>query len=194
MNNPAFIVDGQMEKRIVQNLCPGQPVRLMNCNGKNVTYDAAAKHAATLIRLLKRYYPIIIVFDKEKRTDSSDVVARSLLEAIATHDLQGVNILIGVPDCMIENWMLADITAINLYYNLHPPISQSNFEGKNGKSHIRLIIGSQHYSETQDGPLIFNKCNVTSIYKNSISFRNFFNLISSINCKWLSTFNPKDRI
>ncbi len=189
MTNPAFIVDGQMEKKIVQNLCPGQPVRLMNCNGKDVTYEAAAKHAVTLIRLLKRYYPIIIVFDRENRDDSSEVVAKLLHEAIFKHNIRNVSIIIGVPDCMIENWILADISAINSYYNLNPPITQSNFEGTNGKSCLRSIIRNYHYSETQDGHLIFNICNVSTSYNNSASFRNFFSLAKSTNCTWLSTCN-----
>lgn len=190
MINPAFIVDGHMEKRILQLLCPGQPIRLLNCNGKNVSYDVAAKHAATLIRLLKRYYPIIIIFDRENRSDNSIEVADKLLKAIRVHSIQPVDILIGVPDCMAENWMLADINAINTYYGLSEPITQTCFDGIHGKGKIRSLIGNKNYSETQDGPEIFIKCSVDSLCSNSSSFKAFYSIIiNSLSCRWLSQFN-----
>lgn len=190
MSNPAFIVDGQMEKKILQKICPNRPIKLLNCNGKNVSYEAAAKYAATHIRLLKNYYPIIIVFDRENRADSPDVVASSLYNAIIEHQIQNVEIHIGVPDCMTENWMLADITAINSYYSLEQPSPQECFESVNGKSRIRNIIGKYRYGETQDGPEIFSKCSIDKMYKNSQSFKAFINLIKTINCTWLEGFTP----
>jgi len=68
MINPAFIVDGYTELKIVQNICPGQPIKRTDLNGKSVTIVAMAKKIAWHIRLLgNRYYPIIILVDKEER-------------------------------------------------------------------------------------------------------------------------------
>lgn len=67
MSNPGFIVDGQMERLIINHFCPDRPVKLLNCNGKDVSLEAAAKHAASLIRLMKRNYPVILIFDREKK-------------------------------------------------------------------------------------------------------------------------------
>ncbi|MGA9109016.1 MAG: hypothetical protein ACLPSL_00105 [Smithella sp.] len=187
MINPAFIVDGQMEKKILQIICPRHPIRLLNCNGKNVSYDAAAKHAASLIRLLKNNYPIIIIFDREDRLDNSNEIAKKLLDAIHQHGIQSVDILIGVPDCMTENWMLADINSINIYYDLKEPVSQSCFDGTHGKGKIRSFIGNKNYSETQDGPEIFNKCCLESLCNNSPSFKAFHSIINRLDCRWLSS-------
>jgi hypothetical protein len=189
MHNPAFVVDGQMEQKIIQNICPKQPVRLLNCNGKNVTYDAAAKHAATLIRLLKKYFPIIIIFDRENRKETPDIVARNLLDAINKHEIQKVEIIIGVPDCMVENWLLADISAINSYFEIKKPIRQSSFEGTKGKNKLRSLIGQNNYSETQDGPNIFSKCRIDIVSKNSPRFYSFFQNTQKINCAWRSSLN-----
>jgi hypothetical protein len=184
MNNPAFIVDGQMEKKIINYFCPERPVRLLNCNGKDVTLNAAAKKIASLIRLMKRNTPVIIIFDKEKRNDSADNIAKGLLSEIKKQKIHDVDILIGVPDIMMENWMLASIDGINSYYNLN--YAQRAFEGKNGKAKLKEIIKPRIYHETEDGPEIIKKCNIGNIYTNSYSFKMFYNKIEYLNCKMLN--------
>ncbi|MDR0605599.1 MAG: hypothetical protein LBG80_14975 [Bacteroidales bacterium] len=183
MNNPAFIVDGYTEKRIINYFCPGQPVRLLNCNGKDVRIEAAAKRIATLIRLMKNNYPIIIIFDKEKRNNEFEEIANKLLLCINANDIQKVEILIGIPDIMIENWILADIQSINSYYSVN--IAQENFEGINGKSKIRQIIKPRYYSEAEDGPELIKKCFIKNIYNNSASFKYFYEKIKVLNCEKL---------
>jgi hypothetical protein len=180
MNNPAFIVDGPMEKLIINHLCPNHPVRILNCNGRDVKIEAAAKRMASLIRILKRYYPIVIIFDREDRQTSSESISAELLEKIKENGIQGVDIFIGVPDTMMENWMLADVKAINRYYFVN--IKQDNYEGKNGKSQIKQAIRPKTYSETEDGPEIAKLCSLKNTYQNSVSFRNFYEKIQGLNC------------
>lgn len=181
MNNPAFIVDGQMETKIVNFFCPEKPVRLLNCNGRDVKLNAAAKRMASLIRLLKRNNPIIIIFDRETRDKSSDDIAKELLEEIQKQGIQNVEILIGVPDIMTENWMLASIEGLNAHYKIE--CRQENFEGKNGKSQLKKIIRPKTYSETVDGPEIIKHCKIENICKNSSSFKQFYDKIEHLNCK-----------
>ncbi|MFA5794425.1 MAG: DUF4276 family protein [Candidatus Brocadiia bacterium] len=190
MSNPAFIVDGQMEQKIIQKICPGQPVRLLQCNGRNVSYEAAAKKAASLIRLQKRYQPIIIIFDREGRPDNHRFIANALYRAIEDQGIPKVTVIIGVPDRMIENWLLADIKAVNCYYSKIKPIKQKIFEGNSGKSRIRSLIGRSQYSETQDGPEIFIKCNQSCMCQNSDSFNEFYGKIKTIKCRWLHNVVP----
>ena len=184
MSNPAFIVDGQTEKKIIQALCPNQPVKILGCNGKDVSYAAAAKKAASLIRLLNKNYPIIILFDREERTDSSTQIAGKLFEAIISQGVQPVDLLIGVPDRMLENWMLSDIDAVNRHY-------KSSFltlspDGINGKNHMKFLTdGHEGYYETTDGPQIFCKCNPKTMAQISPSFFDFLNKIGSLDCSWL---------
>ena len=52
MSKPAFFVEGKTEQRIVQTLCPGCPVRIINCNGDGVSLEAISKRVGTLARLL----------------------------------------------------------------------------------------------------------------------------------------------
>jgi hypothetical protein len=76
----AFIVDGVTEKRIVQGLCPGSPVRMTNLNGKGVTPAAIAKAVYSLISLLKgRHYPVFVICDREGRIETSAVIEEALL-------------------------------------------------------------------------------------------------------------------
>ena len=43
MSNPAFIVDGHTEQKFISSICPGQPIRRTNLNGKSVQLSAIAK-------------------------------------------------------------------------------------------------------------------------------------------------------
>jgi hypothetical protein len=180
MSNPGFIVDGQMERLIINHFCPDRPVKLLNCNGKDVSLEAAAKHAASLIRLMKRNYPVILIFDREKREETSEQIAEKLHEEIQKLGINDVELIIGVPDKMIENWILADINSVNLYFKVNA--NQKNFEGTGGKSQIKQIINPKNYSETQDGPELAKLCDITTVSKNSKSFRSFFDKLSKMRC------------
>lgn len=180
MNNPGFIVDGQMEQLIINYFCPDHPVRLLNCNGRDVSIEAAAKKVASLIRLMKRNYPIIIIFDREDRPESADIISKNLYDNIKDNEIQEVDIYIGIPDTMIENWILADINSVNEYYNIR--LQQIKYEGRGGKSQLRKLISPKKYSETEDGPEIAKKCNLKKILKNSKSFESFYNKLNSLHC------------
>ena len=68
MPDPAFLIEGHMEKKILQSVCPGVPIRRIECNGEDVAMSVMAKFIETHIRLLNnRYYPIVIIFDREGR-------------------------------------------------------------------------------------------------------------------------------
>lgn len=140
------------------------------------------------MRLLKNNYPIIIIFDKEGRSDCFDVVATALENAIRAQEIQDVEIIIGVPDRMFENWMLADIESVKVHYKLDSKVNQENYESLNGKSKIRSIIGSNlKYSETQDGPDIFLLCRKKIMAQNSLSFKCFLESVSELDCQWVKS-------
>lgn len=180
MINPCFIVDGQMEQMIINHFCPDKPVRLLNCNGKDVSIEAAAKKASSLIRLMKRNYPVILIFDREKRVESSEEIARKLFDEIQKCGVNNVEVIIGVPDKMMENWMLADIKSINSHFDLHE--NQQNFEGTGGKSKIKQLVNPKTYSETHDGPELAKRCDLLTVYSNSVSFHCFFEKVKKLCC------------
>lgn len=184
MSNLAFIVDGQMEQLIIGNICPNKPIRLLNCNGRDVSIEAAAKRAASLIRLMRRNYPIIIIFDREKRVESSKTICEVFLSAIRQNGIQDVHLIIGVPDRMMENWMLADIQSINTYYGIS--VTQTSFEGKGGKGHLRKLIEPKNYQETEDGPEIAKRVNIAVAKSNSESLDDFLVKIAEMGCSYSS--------
>lgn len=185
MSRPAFIVDGYQEKKIVQQLCPNAPIRLLNRNGRDVELHAAAKRVVSLIRLLgNRYYPFVIIFDREERKESSSRVAEVLRELILSEGIVD-DLVIGVPDRMIENWLLADWATVQSLGKLKTPKSQI-FEGCNGKAAIKKLLPKGNtYQETVQGVEWFSAVNVNALFRNSSSFYHFVNELEHLDCLWL---------
>lgn len=187
MSQPAFIVDGQQEQKIVQHLCPGAPVRVLSCNGDYVELQAAAKRIASLIRLMgNKYYPYVIIFDREKRKASAETIRERLKELIMAEEIHD-EIIIGIPDRMIENWILADWENITLQEKIKNTGVTVTFEGLSGKAKMKkLLPRNSIYHETVQGVSWFLKANVKVIYKNSHSFCLFANALKKLSCDWLN--------
>lgn len=180
MSNPAFIVDGFTEQKIIQNLCPGQPIRRTDLNGRDVTIAAIAKKIASLIRLLgNRYYPIIVLTDKEQRQLSFEEMATQIRDALAIEGCGDQDIRIGVADRMIENWILADW--VMLTGNHSKPIET---DGLNGAAIIRKHKGT--YNKTTDGVQMYLNASPIVMYENSPSFRHFIETLQGVNCEYLN--------
>jgi hypothetical protein len=179
--NPAFIVDGLTERRIIQKLCPGRPINL-SMNGENVSLKAMAAKIVALIRNMNNvYYPIVIVTDREKRADGFLTIAAELrleiVEQLASKNMT-VDIRIGVADRMIENWILADADALG-----NPPEIPPETDGLGGKGLVKRIMPT--YSETVDGPDLFFKADASKMYENSPSFRHFVDQLEDLDCPYL---------
>lgn len=181
MINPAFIVDGFTEKLIIQHLCPGKPISRTDLNGKNVTLDAIAKKIASLIRLFNnRHYPIVVLIDKEERTQSVHEIIDSLHTKLEENGIVGCDVRIGVADRMIENWILADWDCLEPK-NVNKPLIT---EGINGAAAIRKLKGS--YSKTTDGVELFLSANQQTIYHQSESYRCFADKLVDLNCEYIN--------
>ncbi len=183
MNNAAFLVDGHLEKKFVQNICPNKPVRILNCNGNAVSTKAIAKRVATQCRLLRgKRYPIVIITDLEDRNMTPQQFHDSLLTEIEN---EGVNdqIIIGIPNQMIENWIIAD-KKILIQHTSKKPLwyKTKSPDGYNGKNHLKFLLGSYH--ETTTGVELLKSCSPVEMCK-SPSFKSFFNKIRKKKCWWL---------
>jgi len=181
MSNVAFLVDGHLEKRFIQNVCPNKTVRILNCNGKSVSVTAIAKRVATHCRLFKgKFYPIIIIVDLEDRHISAQIFHNDLLHAIRN---EGINddIILGIPNQMIENWILADKKLVSCYTKKQPVWSGTP-DGFNGKSHLKFLI--EGYHETTIGVELLVKC-FASRMCDSPTFKDFFDKLFSDTCWWL---------
>jgi hypothetical protein len=180
----AFIVDSYTEKKILQKLCYGAPIRMTNLNGVDVSITAIAKAVASLIRLLKgRHFPIVVVFDREGRGESSEALEQSLRRLLGELYDGEEEIIISCPDRMIENWMLGDATYFRNAFGIELP---QNFEGENGKSWIRRVLREKNitYDELTVGVGIF--CNIdTKVVSSSSKSFNRLQRQANPYCPWL---------
>jgi hypothetical protein len=184
MSKPAFFVDGQTEQRALHQLCPGQPIRIIGCNGITVTMEAIAKRLATHIKLLNnRNYPIVVLIDREGRKESVIDIKEELELEIAKFNLN-LEILIGVCDRMIENWILADKENFKSYIGLKKKLKEKTFEGLSGKPKLKKYYPEYH--ETTDGVKLLSSSNPQVLYDSSPSFNLFVNTVKGLNCEWLN--------
>jgi hypothetical protein len=180
MMNPAFIVDGFTERNIIQNICPGAPIRRTDLNGKDVSIEAMGKKIASLIRVLNnRHYPIVILVDKESRNISCKEMIGKLEESIKKQGIGNLDLRVGVADRMIENWILADWDKLKCKKS-----KPSNTDNINGCAKLKEAIGS--YGKTTDCVDMFLNADVKKIYKHSGSFKIFADKIADINCDYIN--------
>lgn len=176
MINPAFLVEGSLEKKFIENACPGSTVRSVIPNGIKVTLDAIAERIATHYRLLeKRHSPIVVVLDREGREMQWDEMKRQILIKLKGHGITSIEI--GICDRKIENWIIADA-------ELFPEISNEDVSVIEGKRAIKMKLGEYH--ETTIGVELLKKANPINIKHRSPSFSDFYDTISNrIKCWWL---------
>lgn len=176
MNNPAFIVDGFTEKLILGKICPGKQIRRTDLNGKSVTIKAMANKISSLIRLLNnKFYPIVIVIDREDRAQNCEEIIEELkLELIEKGHIND-DIRINVADKMLENWIIADWAIITEVEE-----KPDSTDGLRGSSVIKKHKGS--YGKTTDGVELFIKANPSIMYENSPSFKTFIDSLEGIPC------------
>lgn len=173
--NPAFIVDGFTEKNIIDKICPNRPIRRTDLNGKDVTLDKIAERLETYLRLFNnKYYPIIIIIDKEDRDQSCAEIIKYLKNKLDDAGFKNDDIRISIADRMIENWLIADTKIFN---ENDKPIK---IDGINGSAVLKKKYGT--YSKATDCLKIINDFCPETAYKNSESFKQFVDSIDSIDC------------
>jgi hypothetical protein len=189
MPDPAFLVDGHMEKLIIQQLCKGKPVRLIGCNGDDVSMAAIARAIDARLRLLQGYFPVVIILDRERRQETCEELIQELSNLLDGKNHRG-RYIIGMADRTIENWILSDWAQIVHEDVTYVPLP-GDFQGQHGKSAIkRLMPPNIFYHETTVGVQLFLKCRPDQIFAANESFRA---LISQLNieCWWLKTVHPR---
>lgn len=182
MPSPAFLIEGHMEKKILQKICPGAPIRRIGCNGDRAPMSVLAKFVETQIRVLNnRNFPIVIIFDRERREATCDELKEMLRIEL---DAKGFNgqCIIGIADRTIENWILSDNEVMVTFGGT---VADAPYEGKFGKSEIKSALGQEaNYHETTLGVEMFLKCNPQTMYDRSLSFRALMDQFPD--CAWFS--------
>ncbi|QEX16264.1 hypothetical protein FRZ44_15570 [Hypericibacter terrae] len=189
----AFLVEGQMEQRIIQKLCPGKVVRLIGCNGDDVTMGAIANAVDARLRRLINYSPVIILLDRERRQAPCEELIQELTTLLDGKGYGG-RYIVGMPDRTIENWILSDWQHI---LELCPDfgVAGAVAEGCYGKSVIRkLLPDGTIYHETTLGVELFLKVRPDTLFVSNGSFRRLVERLQ-IECWWLrgidERFTPK---
>jgi hypothetical protein len=117
---------------------------------------------------------IIVLVDFEARTEDY-VRFVSNLKGEFTRQYTKCKVDASVPNRMIENWYLADITFLSKRKSfLKPNLRQKNFEGRNGKEELKKCFARGFsYIETTHGPQMFAILRFDVARRNSSSFNDF---------------------
>lgn len=186
MTDPAYLVEGQMEQKFVHSICNGSTtVRRIGVNGKDVSLEAIAKRVESHCRLLNnRYYPIVIVFDRETRTETSEGLRLGLLVELQKLGVPTDQICIGVPDKTTETWILADRNSLRENFDI-----SINKENREGFANVGLleVATKTSYHKTTTGVEMLKKASAAEIAMNSESFRILIDQLNQIDCHWKNT-------
>ena len=196
MPEPAFLVDGVMEQRIIGHICPGKTVQRLNCNGIDTPLEVIVNRIEFHIRLLNnRHSPIVVVIDRERRTKTCEQISGEISDLLSGRGYTG-QFVVGVVDRCIENWILADWSSVaNRFkqYGIRTAPKGANFEGKQGKSELKKLLPRDLlYNEPTWGKDMFLSCRPERIYQKSASFRAFVDQLN-LHCPWLSRLDDRFR-
>lgn len=186
MIKPAYLVEGDLEQKFIQSICPGFVVQRINCNGRRTSIEAIAKRVGSLGRLLhKRCSVLIVVFDREAREKGVEALENEFLEALVEEKID-VPVIVGIPDRNVEAWILADSEMFLQSSRISGDIKISISEGQNGKSIIKKALGDgRNYVETIDGVAWLKAARPEIMRANSVSFSRLFSRLSGLECRWL---------
>jgi hypothetical protein len=149
---PAFIVEGQMEQRLLGRICPGNPIRRIGCNGDHVEIERVCDFIETHIRLLgNRHHPIFVIFDREKREAGAEAIMDDVQRILEHRGFGDQDIRVFVADREAEDWLLKDTESICGLYDI--PLPEVAPRGKAGLA--RLLKGRVDYHETTVGVELF---------------------------------------
>lgn len=183
MPNPAFLVEGHMEQRFLSNVCPGQPVRRIGCNGDQVSMQGLAKHLETHIRLLPNNYPLVIIFDRERRVETCAQLELDLRADLKNRGVDNDSLIIGIADRTTENWILADRATLAQQY---PKCAfPKGDDGDFGKSVLsKALKPVDIYNETTTGVSLLKSLNPQNARQHSVSLDDLLDQIK-FDCWWL---------
>ena len=183
----AFIVEGHMERKIIERLCPGTPIRLIGTNGDHVSIATMAKFIYAQMEMLRdRYYPIHVIFDREKREETCDEIIDQLTSYLEQKGINRNQFDICIPDRTIENWFLPFLSdSGDLVFD---GSTRSNIEGVDGKSFVKTLFknNKKPYVETTDGVRLFCSLSATICSRASPSFARLRSMMLG-HCNWLAT-------
>ncbi len=183
----AFLVEGRMEKAIVERLCPGTPVRLIGANGDNVAIETIAKFVAAQAEfLINRYFPIYVIFDRERRPARCEEIIVDLFTHLQHHGIHESQLRIIVADRTTEAWFLPFLQDDGTLADLQ---CRTGCEGLHAKADVKQVFRSlgKNYIETIHGVDLFCGLDPRLAVTSSPSFRRLVDALTD-DCWW--AFRP----
>lgn len=172
--------DEEEEDRFTQ-ICAGQPIRRIGCNGDDVSIARMCDFIETQIKTLgNKNYPIVIIFDREKRTESCAEIEVSVRENLSSRGLAAQDIRIFVADRESEDWYLKDTDSICAHYGLPQPLSP--LSGKGGVE--KLMKPVTDYHETTVGVELFFVVSHEKVAEQCPIFARLIATAIEVNCRY----------
>jgi hypothetical protein len=185
MPEVAFIVEGQLEQRVIQLVCPGKKVVLLGANGDDVKAATICDRIATQFRLFSnRYFPIIVILDREKRAQTCAEFEAELQTELSGRGIDPTQFLFLISDRDFECLFVAHLTLEGEFVATGCPITK-DIDGIDGESEVRLRLSNRgvRYHKTTTGVDLFKKIRPSIISKKSANFRKFQSQIVTF-CTW----------
>jgi Domain of unknown function (DUF4276) len=182
----AFIVEGNCEQRAIQKICPGMKVITLGLNGRDVSISAMARQIAAVTRVFSnRYYPIVVLFDREQRVESANDITSQINSSLEELGLDKHQFIIGIADRKIENWMIPFIdscygdakgNAVAIPYT----------EGTNDVGRLKSALRERNisYHKTTVGAHLLSSIKPETLAAKSKSFAMFRNQLLD-HCIWM---------
>jgi len=185
MPDIAFIVEGQLEQRAVNRACPNHKVVLLGANGDSVTIATICNRIETHYRLFSnRYYPIIVIFDREHRRETTEEIESALVKELTSRGIDSKQFIFFISDRKFECMFLAHIGEDGDYHKSGCP-QTTCVDGLDGVSELksRLMQKGLRYHKTTTGLELFKLVRPTILASKSPSFKRFQSQILQY-CRW----------
>ena len=185
------MVDGHMERGIVQVYCPNVQIRILNCNGHHVPAATIVRHVVALLKTMRGSPKTFLILDREGRRESAEEFASVLGLELEGHGYDSSQVGVVVADRCTENWLLADVEGLKGDSCVPDTAEQRDYEGKQGKSEIRKLI-KRSYHETTVGVRLFKRVRPEIARANSLSYRRLTDALAG-QCRYFDKALRKTR-
>lgn len=183
MTRVGFIVEGEHEQDIVRRVCPGAKVVRLGANGESTSMEAIAKKIDALnVAFGNRYFPIVVLFDREKRDKSCEKLRSELISEMKKRRIPIDQFIISISDRKIENWILPFVDKEGALVE----IPCESADGKAAESELirRLRRAGVEYHKRTNGVELFCRINPNNLANISPSFRWLYDSLKQ-KCPWM---------
>lgn len=177
----ALLVDGDLEKRWLENVCKGAAVRKIG-NGDAYPTHIIVKQTMSLVRILNnRYQHIAILLDREDRTTSASDFADEITKGLEAAGIGGQSFSVHIKDREAEDWILADPDTLSEHVGT--AVDVSKLSGKAGLARLLKDAGMK-YSEVAVGSELLKSVICSRACENSPSLSSLRDSFP-MECWWL---------